>query len=88
MRPHMYANVWLVGGNCLLNGFRERVEKDLRASIPAEYNLSVNVPENPLTHGWDGGVCVAKQPDLKSLMVTKQEFEEYGHTICYEKFDI
>ena len=84
----MYSNIWLVGGNCLLPGFKERVTKDLRASIPEEYDLNVNVPENPLTHAWEGGVTVAKQPDLKSLMVTKQEFEEYGHSICYDKFDI
>lgn len=88
MHPHFYSNIWLVGGNCLLPGFRERVESDLRALIPDEYDLNVYLPDNPLTHSWEGGVCVAKQPDLKSLMVTKEEFDEYGHNICLDKFDI
>ncbi|KAK2186743.1 hypothetical protein NP493_190g02000 [Ridgeia piscesae] len=88
MQPHMYGNIVLTGGNCLLPGFKTRLYDDLRALIPDEYDLHVHLPENAQTCAWQGGQQLCKDNTYSSLCVTKQEYDEHGHSICGDKFDI
>lgn len=44
MQPHFYQNVVLTGGNTLFPGFRERLEAELRALVPAHLPVSVVLP--------------------------------------------
>lgn len=44
MQPHFYRNVVLTGGNTLFPGFRERLEAELRALVPAHLPMSVVFP--------------------------------------------
>lgn len=45
MRPHLYKNILLTGGNSLFPGFKERVERDVRAMAPLNYDVRVTLPE-------------------------------------------
>uniref|UniRef100_K1QNF4 Actin-related protein 6 n=1 Tax=Magallana gigas TaxID=29159 RepID=K1QNF4_MAGGI len=36
----------------------------------------------------EGGCMLANTEDYKKMAVTREQYEEHGHTICSEKFDI
>ena len=43
---------------------------------------------SPLGYAWEGGKLLADNPDYDEMVVTREEYEENGHFICEEKFDI
>jgi len=43
---------------------------------------------SPITYSWEGGVQLANDPNFSSMVVTRAQFEEHGHNICMEKFDV
>ena len=43
---------------------------------------------SPLTFNWEGGCALAKDSSLKRLLVSRSQYEENGHSICADKFDI
>ncbi|XP_008309590.1 actin-related protein 6 [Cynoglossus semilaevis] len=88
MQSHFYQNIILTGGNTLFPGFRERLEADLRSLVPTHLIVSVLLPSNPLCYPWDGGKLLAHNPDYDEMVVTREDYEENGHCICEEKFDI
>ncbi|RVE72140.1 hypothetical protein OJAV_G00058900 [Oryzias javanicus] len=88
MQPHLYQNIVLTGGNTLFPGFRERLEAELRSLVPAHLPVSVFLPSNPVCYPWEGGKLLAHSPDYDEMVVTREEYEENGHCICEEKFDI
>uniref|UniRef100_A0A3Q0SNK8 Actin-related protein 6 n=1 Tax=Amphilophus citrinellus TaxID=61819 RepID=A0A3Q0SNK8_AMPCI len=103
MQPHFYRNVVLTGGNTLFPGFRERLEAELRALVPAHLPVSVVLPaklpnnldfnavfvsRSPACYAWEGGKLLAHNPDYDEMVVMREDYEENGHCICEEKFDI
>ncbi|XP_015437707.1 PREDICTED: actin-related protein 6 [Dufourea novaeangliae] len=86
--PHLLSNIILTGGNAKFPGFQERTYKEVRSLAPAEYTINVYLPENPITYAWYGGKAVSKDQIFSSLLVTREEYEEEGHNICFEKFDV
>ena len=45
MRPHLFKNILLTGGNAMFPGYKERVESDVRSMAPAQYEVSVTKPD-------------------------------------------
>ncbi|XP_051889667.1 actin-related protein 6 [Pristis pectinata] len=88
MHPHFYKNIVLTGGNSLLPGFRDRVYAEVRSLTPCDYDVSVLLPENPITYSWEGGKLLSDNDDFMDMVVTRDDYEENGHCICEEKFDI
>lgn len=88
MQPHFYQNIVLTGGNTLFPGFKERMEAELRSLAPAHLPVTILMPENPITYSWEGGKLLANNPDYDEMVVTRDDFEENGHCVCEEKFDI
>ncbi|KAK7121481.1 hypothetical protein R3I93_022541 [Phoxinus phoxinus] len=88
MQSHFYKNIVLTGGNTLFPGFRDRVYKEVRALAPVEYEVSVVLPQNPICYPWEGGKLLAENPDFEEMVVTRDDYEENGHYVCEEKFDI
>lgn len=43
--PHLYNNILVVGGCANFPGFKERLEKDLRAMAPDDFDVTVHLPE-------------------------------------------
>ena len=41
----------------------------------------------PITYAWEGGKLLSEDPTFSSFLVTREEYEEEGHTICFERFD-
>lgn len=43
---------------------------------------------SPICYSWEGGKLLAHSPDYDEIVVTREDYEENGHCICEEKFDI
>uniref|UniRef100_A0A3B4ZB69 Actin related protein 6 n=1 Tax=Stegastes partitus TaxID=144197 RepID=A0A3B4ZB69_9TELE len=67
---------------------RERLEAELRSLAPAHLPVSVLLPPNPVCYSWEGGKLLAHNPDYDEMVVTREDYEENGHCICEDKFDI
>lgn len=87
-QPHLYENIVLTGGCCEFPGMKERVESDVRSLAPDEFLVRVVLPQNPITYAWEGGKLMTKDPEFYSYVVTKEEYEEEGLDLCYERFDV
>uniref|UniRef100_A0A671STH6 Actin related protein 6 n=1 Tax=Sinocyclocheilus anshuiensis TaxID=1608454 RepID=A0A671STH6_9TELE len=66
----------------------DRVYTEVRALAPVEYQVSVVLPQNPICYPWEGGKLLAENPDFEEMVVTREDYEENGHYVCEEKFDI
>lgn len=52
---------------------------------PDLFPVHVTVAEDPISYAWKGAAM--KRPTLKpGEVVTKEEYEEFGESICIEKF--
>lgn len=43
---------------------------------------------SPITYSWEGGKLISENDDFEDMVVTREDYEEHGHNICEEKFDI
>lgn len=50
----LYNNIVLTGGNVKFEGFKERIENELRENVPSQYNVRVFLPEDPVGYAWKG----------------------------------
>jgi len=87
-RPYLFNSICLTGGSSRFQGFEERVFADVRSSVSDELDVRTYRPPNPDAYAWQGGVSLSKQPLFDEMLVTKAEYEEYGHAICKSKFNI
>lgn len=88
VRASLYKNILLMGGNAMFNGFKERVFNDVRSLILDEYELNVQLAENVFDYAWKGGSALANSSEFDQIVVSKKLYEEHGHNICKEKFNI
>ena len=80
VRPNMYSNIVLSGGNTLIPNFAERLEKEVRELVPqaAKDKVRVEAPEHREYAVWIGGAILASLPAFKKLVVTQKEWREVG----------
>ncbi|KAJ4403437.1 Actin- protein 6 [Didymella pomorum] len=87
LRVGLLANVVVVGGNSLIEGFMPRLEAELRALVPSEYLLNITRAEDPVKHAWLGAARFASQPELlKEVLVSKAEYDEKGSQWLARRF--
>ncbi|OWR43419.1 actin-related protein 6 [Danaus plexippus] len=87
-RESLLENIVLFGGNTLFPGFKERVYQEVRALALDHYDVNVSRSDNPVTYAWEGGKMMFRDPDFYSFCVTREEYEEEGKSLAYERFDI
>ncbi|XP_063919057.1 actin-related protein 6 [Zophobas morio] len=80
-------NIICIGGNTKFEGFRDRLFNEVRSMIPASWEVNVYKPADPISYSCKGGKVLLKDPTLKSKLVTKQQYEEYGLNFIQEKFN-
>ncbi|XP_012278622.1 actin-related protein 6 [Orussus abietinus] len=86
--PHLLGNIVLTGGNAKFSGFRERIIKEVRSLAPSEYTVNVVLPNDPVTYAWEGGKLLSKDSSFRTLVVTREEYDEEGQGICADRFDV
>ncbi|KAI0509763.1 actin-domain-containing protein [Xylaria bambusicola] len=84
--PGLLANILVVGGNSLLEGFTKRLHEEITKLVPDSCIVRVMRPPNPVTNTWLGGANLVRYGHLDSLAVTKLEYEEHGSAWLTRKF--
>lgn len=84
----LLENIVLYGGNAMFPGFRDRVYNDVGCLALDHFDVNVNKPDNPITYAWEGGKQIFRDPDFYSFCVTKEEYDEEGKSLAFERFDI
>ncbi|KAI1813877.1 Actin/actin-like protein [Poronia punctata] len=86
--PGFLANIVVVGGNSLFDGFMERLQDEIRKMCPEECVVRVTRAGDPITNTWNGGANLARHAHFKSLAVSKLEYEEHGSTWLARRFAV
>jgi actin-related protein 6 len=84
--PGLLANIIVVGGNVLLEGFIQRLQKEIVQRVPDDCIVRVARPADPITSTWHGGANLARHLHIGQLCVTKKEYDEYGQSWVARKF--
>lgn len=75
----LLGNIVVVGGNALMPGFVERLEKEVRMLAPAELEVRVARATDPVGATWRGGrVLAGREEWLGRMVVGREEYFEYG----------
>jgi actin-related protein 6 len=77
-RPHLFANIIVIGGSAKFAGMQARLYKDIRSMAPEFFAVNVTVPEDPQTYAWYGAQYMANDIDFDKMFITRQEYEENG----------
>lgn len=78
VRADLYANVLLVGGNCLFPGFRARFEMELRPMVASDYDVCVRMEDDPIVTTFRGGVRAVTDNSVSLDFVTRERYREVG----------
>jgi actin-related protein 6 len=84
----LYRNIVLTGGNVVFPNMKERVEREVRAYAPTEYDVIVRIPNEPMSYAWHGGALFADDPCLAKVSVSREEYLERGNTVCEERYHL
>ncbi|KAH7309805.1 actin family [Stachybotrys elegans] len=76
--PGLLANIVVVGGNALFDGFIQRLQREVVQRVPDDCMVRVARPSDPITYTWRGAANLANHAHIERLSVTKQEYEEHG----------
>ena len=84
LKNELYNNIFLYGGNTMINGLSERLTKEIKNLL---FGPLSEVQVLPLENNynkyavWKGGVVASNLEQFKSQWISKDEYEEYGATI-------
>ncbi|RXH79804.1 hypothetical protein DVH24_040951 [Malus domestica] len=97
-RRSLYKNIVLSGGSTMFKDFHRRLQRDIKKIVDARLLASearvggevksqpveVNVVSHPIQRFavWFGGSVLASTPEFFAACHTKEEYEEYGASIC------
>ena len=63
------ANVSVIGGLAKCKGLLERLQRELRPLVPDDYDLNIDLPEDPDTVAWRGGALIGGNRELFARLV-------------------
>lgn len=87
MRPHLYNNILLTGGNACFPGFKSRLFNEVRRLVPDVIDVNIHLTDSPIETPWYGGKLMGGSGNGAGLdSVSIAEYREHGHNICNKKF--
>ncbi|MEN2495398.1 MAG: actin [Marteilia pararefringens] len=85
IRLSMYTAIVATGGNTLLKGFPERVQKDIDDRTAQNLKVKVNASPQRKFSVWIGGSILASLSTFSSSWIPRSEFDESGSAIVHRK---
>lgn len=85
VRPEMYGNIVLAGGNTLFPRLDERIQKEMSLLAPKGVVAKCVAFPNRQYAAWVGGSIVASLSTFPCMWVSKSEYDDYGCTIIHRK---
>ncbi|XP_046553772.1 actin-like protein 6A isoform X2 [Haliotis rubra] len=87
IRPSLYSSVIVVGGNTLVGGFTDRLNRDLSSKTPPSMRLKIIAASSSSERrfsSWIGGSILASLGSFQQMWISKQEYDEGGKG-CVER---
>jgi len=87
IRPNLYSNIVLTGGNTLFNGLMDRLNNELSMLAPGikiRIHASGNSSERKFGV-WNGGSILSSLGTFHQLWISKKEYEEIGKSIVEKR---
>jgi len=84
VRNFMFKNIVLSGGNTMLTGFVERMEKEFKTLVSPNINFRFNASPDRWYNSWLGGSIFASLDSFIQKSITSSEYEEIGPAIVYK----
>ncbi|KAJ5075589.1 actin [Anaeramoeba ignava] len=84
-RKDLFNNIVLSGGSSMFNGISERLEKEISLLIPKTTTLKIITPPERKYSVWIGGSILSSLTTFQNRWISKEEYDEFGPTICHEK---
>eukprot|EP01084_Bolivina_argentea_P079310 143885_1 len=93
LRNSLYPNIYLVGGNCNIKNFGERLLRELKKKVDTKKNnRNVRIKSHAVAKSntkhlipYIGGTLIASNSVFKDLAITREEFDEYGASILFRR---
>lgn len=85
VRRDLYGNVVISGGNTLLSGFTDRLEKELFLISPSSVDIQMICPPERKYSVWVGGSLLSSLSSFQDMWIVKEEYEEIGPSIVHKK---
>jgi actin-related protein len=85
IRKDLYENIVLSGGTTMYPGISERMEKELKALVPAAMQVSITAPPERKYSVWIGGSIWASLSTSADMWITKEEYDVTGPSIVHLK---
>ena len=86
LRESLFGNIVLTGGSSLFPNFAERLQRELRALVPSDFEIGVSAASEPINSVWRGGSIFAAADGFQAQTVTRAEYHEHGHALCRRRF--
>ena len=81
IRPALYSSVVLTGGNSLVQGFSDRLSRDLSSRTPGSLRLKMIAANGTVERrfgAWVGGSILASIGTFQQMWMSMQEYQEAG----------
>jgi actin-related protein len=85
IRKALYNNIVLSGGNTMFPGFPDRLKKEITELAPPKMNVNVVATPERKYSVWIGGSLFASSQSFQKMLISKQEYNEYGSTIVHKR---
>ncbi|KAL1491395.1 hypothetical protein ABEB36_011998 [Hypothenemus hampei] len=81
IRPALYSSVVVTGGNSLVQGFSDRLSRDLQSRTPGSMKLKMIAANGTVERrfgAWVGGSILASIGTFQQMWMSMQEYQESG----------
>ncbi|KAI9508411.1 actin-domain-containing protein [Russula earlei] len=81
-----WANIGLIGGSTLFQGFAARLMAELRPCAPSDSEIKIYESKNAITEAYYSAMALAATSAFTNVAVTRAEYLEGGSGYCRRKF--
>ncbi|GJQ10935.1 hypothetical protein GpartN1_g2726.t1 [Galdieria partita] len=85
IRKELWNNIVLSGGCMMITGIQDRLQKDLKSSIPSTAAFQIfRLPDTRLST-WLGGSILGNLPSFEKICMSLQDYKERGAAMIHER---
>ena len=87
LSPSSFSNIVLSGASTLFNGFKERIEKEIRSILDHHFPTEINILSLPNRNfaSWIGGSILSSLSNFEKEWISIDQYNEYGPVIVHQK---
>jgi actin-related protein len=85
IRRDLYHNIILSGGTTMFPGMKDRIEKEVKATVANSVKVRVIAQAERKYSVWIGGSIMSSLPSFQNMWITREEYLEAGPNIVHRK---